>query len=50
MNKGKKKRYEKPQLVGEPLFEAVGLACCKATVTCSSATGRTKNQCARPRT
>jgi hypothetical protein len=27
----KKKKYEKPQLTGEPLFEALALASCKAS-------------------
>lgn len=46
----KKKKYAKPYLSGEPLFEAVALACCKALATCASGTGKNKNTCGRPRT
>ena len=46
----KKRKYEKPRLAGEPLFEAVGIACCKALASCSSSTGRNKNLCTKPRT
>jgi len=46
----KKKKYVKPCLSGEPFFEAVALACCKATAACSSGTGKNKNACGRPQT
>lgn len=36
-----KKKYEKPQLKGEKLFEAGAKTCCKLTTAACSVSGRT---------
>jgi len=50
MEAKKKKKYAKPYLAGEPLFEAVALACCKTTSTCTAGTGKTRTGCTRAKT
>ena len=44
MNAQKKKNYEKPRLIGEKIFEAVALACCKSPAS-NCGTARNKNKC-----